>query len=276
MENKGIISRAILDTLWGWAVAHGQTAGFGHLLQPYDDSAYWLEYALPAFALDPEDRAVQHALATLPLGYSESPDGTRHWLITGHQLVTTLLPLSATPAAQRILAYRAAGHLVGDIPSGMRRLQEHYGRLLAAIARHGELELHRESVAVGVHGYVPGALTTVLHALDLRPDEAGITPVVQDVRRAEVLTDVDIQRLSLQSRRPEALAFRHWFYGEFVPALRRHGWYDPEHDHALPVRHELQCLEFYEEFRVALAGNDPVTVDILEAYEVVAKYVDIC
>ena len=76
----------------------------------------------------------------------------------------------------------------------------------------------------------------MLEALHLDEAQAEVAPVVQRVAAEGSFDATVIWALALHSPLPEARAFRRWYHDEFLPALRSHGWYDPERGHAIPPR----------------------------------------
>jgi hypothetical protein len=272
-DHDGLITREIKRTIWDWVVDHGHTEDCPFFCERYDDASYPLRYACAAFGLFPDAAPVRQVLQTLKLGWYGS-HGTRRTLITGHDLLA-LLPHSPTPAARRILAWYQAGYLVGDIPSGVQRLQEHARSLLAAIERHGALPIDEECATLtGFVFYRPAALPMVLEALHLDEAQAEVAPVVQRVAAEGSFDATVIWALALHSPLPEARAFRRWYHDEFLPALRSHGWYDPERGHAIPPRQAGRCAYLQNEWQVQFSGDGPVEVAILERYEATASYSD--
>jgi hypothetical protein len=93
---------------------------------------------------------------------------------------------------------------------------------------------------------------------ELWPDEAPWTPPPEE---AQILVHADGQpvwfvrweavavELGCFSRHPAMRAFVQWLTGELMPALQRHGYYDPATGHAPPPSHLLDAIECRERGR---------------------------
>lgn len=287
-HGSGLIKREISQTIWSWVVAHGHADGYHTLGCDYDDTLYPLRYALKAFGLFPDAAPVRERLATLPLGSSfQSQDGLRTERITGQQLLL-LLPYSPTAAARRILAYRARGELVGDIPSGVQRIQALYGAVITVIRRHGDFPWGQEDAQQ--YGYPLAALDLVVRALALPPTHEDIADIRRRARaradnddaededdeaedefftghKGPIFYDEDIRGLLDVSPIPEARAWSQWFWKEFIPALRDHGWYDPARGHVVPESHTVVAQRLQSTYGEQLREGGPVDVGIVEFFE---------
>ena len=59
-------------------------------------------------------------------------------------------------------------------------------------------------------------------------------------------------QLMVFSRHPVAIEWSSWFFGEFLPAIRRYGHYDPATNHEPPPSRLLDAIELRER------GRDPI------------------
>jgi hypothetical protein len=273
--SNGAITTLIKQTLWDWACTHHRTKDVIFLEQAHDDMSYPLRILLAAFGLFPDAAPVRAALQTLERGYYiRGVEEQRHPTLTGHQLLT-LLPLSPLPVARHILALRKAGHLVGDIPSGVQRLRALATALQDAVEQEGCLPINEECAELtGYVFYLPTSLPQLLMTLRLDPEDPALGVACQAIYEADGYSEEDIWRFALSSSLPEAQAWYAWYTGEFLPALRVHHWYAPESGHAIPPRQELGACTFYAEWQDALTGSAPIDVAIVPEFEMAASYPD--
>jgi hypothetical protein len=95
-------------------------------------------------------------------------------------------------------------------------------------------------------------------------DETEQSIVVQQVKKhrpsdEHYLRFVQWPALAIQlmvfSRHPVAIEWSSWFFGEFLPAIRRYGHYDPATNHEPPPSRLLDAIEWRERGRDLLNGS---------------------
>ena len=64
-------------------------------------------------------------------------------------------------------------------------------------------------------------------------------------------------QLMVFSRHPVAIEWSSWFFGEFLPAIRRYGHYDPATNHEPPPSRLLDAIELRERGRDLINGIIP-------------------
>ncbi len=72
-----------------------------------------------------------------------------------------------------------------------------------------------------------------------------------------------VLELAVFSNHPAGVRYLVWLCSDFLPAIRRYGYYDPAHGHEPPPGQELDALERREGMRDALNGLMPGLGDLL-------------